>query len=106
VRERPDVIEKQQVEVPAATKTKVVAVICDVCKDRHHHADNYSNGVDWNEGYDKTETTVFIKELSGGQYGGGGDVRQYHICKKCFVGKLEPFLKSLGAEPTTYDFDW
>jgi hypothetical protein len=99
-------IEKQEVQVPAKTETRTVAVICDVCKNRHHHATNYSDSIDWNEGYDKTETAVFIRTSSGGQHGGAGEVRQYHICRTCFVEKLEPFLKSLGAEPTGYDFDW
>jgi hypothetical protein len=99
-------IEKAEFQVPPKIEVRTVAIVCDVCKDRRPHADRFSDGVDWNEGYDKTETTVVIKEVSGGQHGGSGDVRQYHVCGKCFKERLEPFLKSLGAEPTTYDFDW
>lgn len=84
------------------TPTLVIdATVCDLCKQEF-------KGDGWGaRGFDILETTIKIRQgHSYGSEGGNIQEREYHICPKCFREKLEPWLKSQGAEPTEEEHDW
>lgn len=95
---------KKKVLVPKYTKrssyTKVVSVICDICKDE-------SPDDEWTEdSYHFATTEVNLSKTSSYYGEGSREDFSYDICPKCFENELMPWLKSKGAEPTVEETDW
>jgi len=100
------VIRKEKYTAPAEERQRTASVTCDLCEAEFNEACDLRDTIKWSGDYTEHETTVSHSKSSGGQYGGYGDHAIYHVCPKCFVEKLEPWLKSQGAQPTIIEFDW
>lgn len=79
--------------------TKVLtSITCDICGD--------TSSDKWKENsFDVTEVEVNMR--TGEMYGndGSGENVSIDICPKCFTGKLMPWVKSFGGEPTITEWD-
>lgn len=100
--------ENQEYDVPATKGSHLIAVTCDACKTRFPGAGKDHPGINWADSpYQRHTTHVLAKLVNDcGSFGGSAEEREYHICSKCFEDKLEPFLKSLGAEPHLQEYNW
>jgi len=56
--------------------------------------------------FDATETEVRFKAGQNYLDAGFGDETTIDICPECFTGKLVPWVKAQGGEPTTKPWDW
>lgn len=87
-----------------------MSVTCDVCKTEFNGAEvAYDHEVKWKGGCGGglENTTVRISFGSNyGQDGGNLEIREYHVCPRCFQDVLEPFLEGKGAEPTEEELDF
>jgi len=74
---------------------------CDICKKKSPSKDPNN----WSKEYYETNK-VEIEYTDGySSYGdASGEVTSFDICPECFENKLIPFFKSLGVEPTKYDY--
>lgn len=103
-------------------RTIIDGVECDLCKRmfptkvEHNYYCNGTDGqipdvsydgeVDWRrEGFDVNRTHIIREE--GNNYPEGPSYTRmfWTICPKCFDGKLIPWLKEQGAEPTVEEID-
>jgi hypothetical protein len=99
---------KEQRTYPARTEVVEVARICDLCGCRT------SNDRNWPEPPHPACDMYAVRAVQvsceiGDSYGGeGGDIEEtsFDICPECFVAKVVPALKALGAEPTTTERSW
>jgi hypothetical protein len=82
------------------TESRIVAsTTCDICGDKTQRDD-------WaEEPYE--ENIIRVENSMGANYPTGrlGETTSYDLCPGCFTDKLEPFLRSLGANPITTDWD-
>jgi hypothetical protein len=87
--------------VPTKTVTKKTGVQCDLCKEVYKGADSW-HSVDWpvNNSYHVLTTGIFIEEGESYPEDRFTEVTEFHICPDCFKGRLIPWLKNQGAEPT------
>jgi hypothetical protein len=87
--------------VPTHEITEVSSITCDICKKTSKHAD-----WDKNDFYEVLETEVSMR--TGFNYPESDDTEEirFDICPKCFMEKLVPLLKELGAEPTKEEHNW
>ena len=92
---------KETKQVPASTRELIVATVCDLCGERVGGDDGWGEGL-----YDVEE--VEISYETGSNYPDGRDTHKisYDICPDCFQNKLQPWLKSQGAEPREEDIGW
>lgn len=76
----------------------VSAIVCDLCGDR-------TKGADWGEAQFFGHEVVRVDYTSGRSLPEGlmATRVRFDLCPDCFEGKLVPFLKSLGAEPSEVD---
>ncbi len=90
-----------KIPVPASTREHLEKLICDICK-------RETKGNWRTEFYDTTNTVVeYITGSDFGHHDGGSEEKiEFDICPECFVNKLIPALKNLGAEPTKTERDW
>ena len=85
--------------VPETTVEVIDVVRCDLCSAQENDRDEQSPN--WASGCSVQEVTIRYKR--GSDWGGDGysyRLISYHVCPKCFVTKLEPWLSSQGASPT------
>ena len=90
-----------KIPVPASERQHLEKLICDICKKETESG--------WRNGcFDTTDTTIEYKTGSYyGHYEGGSEEKiEFDICPECFMNKLIPALKNLGAEPTITERDW
>ena len=89
----------KNVTLPPTIAKKFEAVVCDICKKR-------SETSNWDAGsYNVLDTKVEIREGCAFPEHTDVETKRFDICPDCFLEKLVPFLKSLGAEPTVVDED-
>ena len=83
------------IQVPATTRQIEDRVTCDLCGEEIKQ-DRFS------------AEEVEVRHKTGSNYpeGDNGDVTSVDMCGKCFDTKLVPWLRSIGVEPTTRDWDW
>lgn len=101
----------KQTVVPASTKQTLENVICDICKKVFKDADiGCAHEITWTglPYCGETQAThIYIIDkgfnLPEGQSKHG---YAYHVCVECFKKHLDPLLRSLGAIPHEYSFDW
>lgn len=77
---------------------------CDVCR-----TPASDPGSGWRNGYYQVSKTVCeVKCEEGAVYPEGGNTTatSYDICPECFIEKLVPLLRGLGAEPTIKEIDY
>jgi len=78
---------------------RLVSVKCDICGDITKN--------DWKEScYDAFDYSFWAKTGSNYPEGGSGEEVSIDICPKCIIGKLIPWVKSFGGEPTIKEWDW
>lgn len=100
-------IKKETRTQPAKEYDATVSITCDLCKKEFTGASDWSDEIKWSgDRHDESITAVRFKEGYGYPDGGHYDVREYHVCPECFTGKLEPWLKIQGAEPTSREIDF
>ncbi len=92
---------------PAKEREHTVAIVCDMCRERHDDGREWNDYVVWTTyDYDVSETQVTW--TNGYRYpeGGSGEKMFTHICPTCFKDKLVPWLQSQGCEVRTEEVDW
>jgi hypothetical protein len=98
---------KEERTYPARTEVVEVARVCDLCGCRT------SNDRNWPEPphpgcgpYDVRRVEVCCE--IGTHYTEGHDTEEtsFDICPECFVAKVVPALKAMGAEPTVAKRSW
>jgi len=98
--------------IPAREVLREKSAQCDICKleIKYRRPLDPEGSIEWRQDeYDTARTAIFLQFKSSGYgYDGGGDLNrtEYHVCPKCFMEKVEPFLQSLGAQPTKVEYDW
>ena len=79
---------------------EVVSTTCDICKKTFP-------GMEWpREPYSILETNVSMKIGTSYPECGDGVETIFDICPDCFVTKLIPALRALGAEPREREWSW
>lgn len=79
----------------------VVIITCDLCKKK-------SPDMGWTEEgscYEK-ETKVQMRTGRNLSQGSFGKLIEFDICPECFIDKLVPALKEMGAQPTEEQWEW
>lgn len=84
----------KQVQVPATTHTVLEKTVCDLC----------GNRIPQPMQPNAEEVTVSHRTGHYGDYA-CGHLITYDLCRGCFHGKLMPWLKSQGAEPTEEEWE-
>jgi hypothetical protein len=81
--------------------TIIDSITCDICKKTY-------SGIDWEKlsRYHVLETEVKLRTGQSFPEGGSGEEISFDVCPTCFIEKLIPALKELGAEPTKSEWDW
>ena len=83
-------------------RTYTADVKCDLCGVLAPSPSNYSP---WEKLYDVAQPEVSLKTGEQWPEGGSGERVFFDICPECFMSKVVPALKALGAEPTVEDWD-
>ena len=65
-----------------------------------------SFGFDFNEHYWICKTTVEFRQGDYYPDSGSGTEMEIDLCPICFIGKVVPFLKSIGCKCDFVEFDW
>lgn len=98
--------EKKTVE---QVQVVVDAIECDLCHTQHPKASvDFQGEVEWEHaGYagDFSRSIVSFESGFSCPEDRIAKRRSYHICPTCFEQRLEPWLKSNGAEPTVAESD-
>ena len=85
----------RKVVVPAKEVELVFKTTCDLCRDEINPEIFVVEDVE-------------VKCRTGHSYpeSGSGEEVSFDICKNCFFTKLQPWLESQGAVPTTTEWEW
>ena len=94
------VIKVRQTEPRAEKYT--AEVMCDLCGAIAPSPSNYDP---WEKMYDVARPRVSLKTGSMFPEGGSGELTFFDICPECFVSKVIPALRALGATPTVESWD-
>lgn len=86
---------KRMVHHPARDEERVYKTTCDSCGEEIRE-----------DTYEVNEVKVSHKTGHSYPEGGSGEKIIVDLCGKCFDEKLIPFLKSIGANPRTEEWDW
>lgn len=88
-------------ETRTVTTEEIESITCDLCKQTYR-------GEEWGaKTYETLDVTVEFKK--GDSYPGSGDhtILIYDVCPACFMGKLVPAMKEMGAgDPHREDRSW
>lgn len=90
--------------VPARDVRRFLSVTCDLCGQSSEEKP-VDGAVPWRKGSEYDITT--IRRIMGVEgVGEAAEVdfqvhHEYHVCPECWEQKLEPWLRSQGAHPTT-----
>ena len=82
------------------TVKELVSMKCDLCG-RERKCGHWEEGA-----HDVKEVTVELRDGKSYPETGWATVTSFDICPDCFAGKLVPWVKSQGGEPTVKEVDW
>ena len=83
-------------------ETYTAEVRCDLCGELAPQPGCY---YPWEGCYDVVRPEVRMQTGTHYPEGGGGETTFFDICPHCFIDKVVPALKALGAEPIAKDWD-
>lgn len=85
-------------QIPAHEETRVVQVLCDICK---------CNVKETDFPYEDYHIKILAERGEDfGLHGGSRESVEYDLCWKCFNGALKKFFEDQGIQPRTNKTEW
>lgn len=101
-------MKETQRKSETVTREVTVAVVCDLCGERHKEADTDADeGVEWAYSQGQIEATALM--ACEGEYwpdSGHKTVTAAHVCVPCMVQRVFPALRKLGVTFREIRRDW
>jgi len=88
------------VTVPKTKQERFAGLRCDMCKVT-------CEGEDWSsERFKEEEVKIYYRSSETYPEGGEAKMHSVHLCPKCFMNKLVPWLENQGAVVAFEEWDW